>query len=115
MHLQIAALVTQLAWQACSGARTVLIFVFFLPCYDHERVEHLTDMRATFDVDRWLQQKRPAELHVSQPYQTGCWSKLSARQGGGVQHGDNSGALIWSLYTWNGVCWRTSLACPNVT
>ncbi|KAL0053458.1 hypothetical protein WJX82_005954 [Trebouxia sp. C0006] len=48
-------------------------------------------MLATFEVDRWLQQKRPAELHVSQPYQTGCWSKLSARQGGDVQHGDNSG------------------------
>lgn len=72
-------------------------------------------MLATFEVDRWLQQKRPAELHVSQPYQTGCWSKLSARQGGDVQHGDNSGAMTWSLHTLNDVCWRTRLAYSNDT
>ena len=44
-----------------------------------------------FDVDRWLRQPRPAELHVSQPYQVACWSKSSFNEGGDTCHGDTAG------------------------
>ena len=44
-----------------------------------------------FDVDRWLRQSRPAELHVSQPYQVACWSKTSFNEGGETCHGDTAG------------------------
>lgn len=44
-----------------------------------------------FDVDRWLRQPRPAELHVSQPYQVACWSKSSFNEGGETCHGDTAG------------------------
>ena len=47
-----------------------------------------------FDVDRWLRQSRPAELHVSQPYQVACWSKSSLNEGGETCHGDTAGCKL---------------------
>lgn len=51
----------------------------------------MADTLEVFDVDRWLRQPRPAELHVSQPYQVACWSKSSFNEGGAFCHGDTSG------------------------
>ncbi len=52
----------------------------------------MADILEVFDVDRWLQQSRSANLHVSQPYQVGRWTKTSARQGNELRHGDVTGA-----------------------
>ena len=51
----------------------------------------MADSLAVFDVDYWLRQPRPAEFHVSQPYQVACWSKLSQKEGGHTCHGNTEG------------------------
>ncbi|KAL3138045.1 hypothetical protein ABBQ38_005278 [Trebouxia sp. C0009 RCD-2024] len=51
----------------------------------------MTDSLAVFDVDHWLRQPRPADFHVSQPYQVACWSKLSQKEGGRICYGNTEG------------------------
>ena len=79
-------------WQIHYTRRHCTAYCPALVCWLHcSRDRTLPDMLDVFDIDRWLTRTRPAELHVSQPYQVACWTKESVRQGSIVRHGDNTG------------------------
>ena len=58
-----------------------------------DKLRLMSAVLSTFDINNWLQQSavRSAELHVSKPYQVGCWTKDSSNQGSQLRHGDTSG------------------------
>ena len=49
-----------------------------------------------FNVDEWLRTRSTTvpvqQFHVSQPFQVGCWTKISATEGGQVLQGNTTGA-----------------------